>query len=233
MNKLDAYNYSLEEGFNRIITKLTYKTLSRYFYGVSCLEMGCADGVGTQFLIEKFKHVTAVDGSSKMIKKLRKRLVQKKNLEIVLSYFENLSLNKKFDTIMVSHVLEHVDDSIRILKVTKKHAHKKTIIIIEVPNAHSLHRQAGVLMGLIKEEHSLNSSDKSVGHKRVFDLDLLTQIIIESGLKIKKTGGFLLKPFSNTQLEKIFDSEKMIKAYSELGEKYPGIAAEIYAICSL
>lgn len=233
MNKLDKYEYTTTKGFvSRVGTILTYKVMKKYFYGESCIDLGCADGGGTKILLDNFKRVAVVDASKKMLEKLSKNIKSRK-LHIVQSYIENLELDEKFDTIILSHILEHVEDPIRVLKVARSLAHEKSRIIIDVPNAFSLHRQAGVLLGLIKSECCLNEQDALVGHQRVYDKGKLLEDIDKANLKIIKTGGFFLKAFSNTQLEKIIDSEMMINAYSQLGEKYPDLAAEIYAVCSL
>lgn len=229
---LDQYNYSIAEGFNYYITTLTYKTLSKYFYGDTCLELGSADGLGTEIILKHFRKVTSVDGSGSMIKKLKKRLGWNKNLEIIHSYIEDLKLNKTFDTILLTHVLEHVVSPQKVLQVIKKHAVKTTTIIIEVPSAYSIHRQAGVLLKLIQEEHELNKADKSVGHVRVYDMSLLTKEVERAGLAITQQGGFLMKPFSNKQMLRSLDNPLQdITAYNQLGIKYPELAAEIFVIC--
>lgn len=233
MNKLDKYEYTTTKGFaSRVGTILTYQVVKKYFYGENCIDLGCADGGGTKILLDNFKRVVAVDASEKMLEKLRKNITSHK-LHVIKSYIENLKLDEKFDTIILSHILEHVDDPIRVLKVARSLAHGRSRIIIDVPNAFSLHRQAGVLLGQLKSEYYLNEQDASVGHQRVYDMEKLLAAIDKVNLKVIKTGGFFLKPFSNAQLEQIINSEIMINAYNQLGEKYPDVAAEIYAICSL
>ena len=234
INNLDQYNYSVSRGFTaEITTNPTYTLLSKYFRGTSCLELGCADGAGTKILLNHFSKVVAVDGSLKMIRKIKK-WIRSKKLRVVHSYFENLSLPSKFDTVVMCHVLEHVDNPVIVLKNVKRFVKKNGRIIINVPNAFSLHRQAGVLLGMLKDEHDLNESDLSVGHKRVYDINKLKEDIKNAGLKTIKTGGFLLKAFSNSQLKEVFKKNpKNIDAYIKLGEKYPEIAAEIYTICKI
>lgn len=235
-NKLENYqkNYSTSQGLNALAsTQLGYRTFSKYFSGKSCLELGCADGGGTKILLPHFDNVTVVDGSSLMLSRLSKN-IQSKKLTVVHSLFENLNLKKKFDTIVASHVLEHVEIPELILETIRHHAHPKSRIIISVPNANSLHRQAGVLLRILNSVYDLGKSDKLIGHGRVFDQEKLRKIINGSGFRIVAEGGYFLKIFSYSQLEKIMaNSGKMINAYGKLGERYPEIAAEIYAVCKI
>ncbi|NLH39957.1 MAG: hypothetical protein GX445_07850 [Elusimicrobia bacterium] len=98
------------------------------------------------------------------------------------------------------------------------------------PNANSIHRQAGVKMGLLKRENELNKLDKKLGHRRIYTLETLQNDINKAGLNIKEIGGIFLKPLSNTRIEKWW-TKKMMDAFYELGKKYPEIGAEIYAVC--
>lgn len=233
MQNLDKYQYSAAEGINASLAVIpTHLVLKKYFTGKNCLELGCADGGGTKILLEYFDQVVAVDGSKTMLDKLKSRIKSEK-LTTIHSYFENLDLTQKFDTIMMSHILEHVDNPIVVLKIAAKFAHEKTKIIIAVPNALSLHRQVGVLMGLLKSEYELNERDLTQGHQRIYDRNKLKRDIKKSGLKITASGGFVIKCFSYDQLEKIMDNPKTIEAFTILGQKYPDIAAEIYAICMI
>lgn len=231
MYNLDKYNFSTKEGFNSTLLKLRYSHLSRYFKGDSCLELGPADGEGTKILLKYFKKVVAVDGSKKLINKAKKEIKSKK-VVLINSYFENLDLEEKFDTIMMAHVLEHVKNPVLVIKIATKFLKKDGIIIVDVPNALSIHRQVGVLMGMLKSEYELNKQDLSIGHKRVYNMQKLVKDITLGGLRVKNKGGIFLKPFSNAQMEKIL-SKKRIEAFSLMGIKFPEIAAEIYVVCSL
>jgi 2-polyprenyl-3-methyl-5-hydroxy-6-metoxy-1,4-benzoquinol methylase len=42
---------------------------------------------------------------------------------------------------MLTHILEHVDDPVQVLKIAKKFLKEDGVLIADVPNAHSLHRE--------------------------------------------------------------------------------------------
>jgi 2-polyprenyl-3-methyl-5-hydroxy-6-metoxy-1,4-benzoquinol methylase len=231
MNNLDKYKFSTKNGFNSVLLKLRYEKLSKYFKGDSCLELGCADGEGTKILLKHFKRIIAVDGSQKLVAEAKNE-ISSNRVTFICSYFEDLKFNEKFDTIVLAHILEHVSDPLRTLKIARKFLKKGGVMIVDVPNALSIHRQVGVLMGMIKSEHALNSADLSIGHRRVYDMNSFKKMAKKADLKIIREGGLFMKPFSNVQMEKLLD-KKGIHAFNEVGQRYPEIAAEIYIICKL
>ena len=167
--RLNKYNFSTNAGFNSVLLELRYEELKKFYVGDSCLEMGCADGKGTSLLLKYFKRIVAVDGSGKFLN-MAKMDVKDSKVEFVHSLFEELDLKEKFDVVILPHILEHVSDPIRVLQVAKKHVSCDGLIIIDVPNALSLHRQLGVQMGMIKTEYTLNEADLSIGHQRIYDI---------------------------------------------------------------
>ena len=221
--------YSSRKGLDSKLILYRAKTLLPYFKGSKVLELGCADGLMTEMLVKHFKRVVAVDGSSKFCDEVRSR-IKTDNLEVVCSLFEDFEVNEKFDTIIMAHILEHVENRVQMLKLANNWLKDNGVILIDVPNANSIHRKAGVKMGLLKRVDELNELDKKLGHRRVYTWETLQKDIKEAGLKIKKCGGVFLKPLTNSQIEKWW-TEEMMDAFYELGKEYPEIAAEIYAVC--
>lgn len=217
--------------FNDWLIRQRYEHLKQYFKGKTCLELGPAHGEGTEYLLDYFEKVVAVDGSRIAIDKLKKRFPTDK-LITVRSYFEDLGLDKKFDTIVLAHILEHVDDPHILLVHAKKFLKPDGIMIIDVPNGLSLHRQVGVAMSLLKEPTELNDADLSIGHQRVYTPATFRKEISNAGLHIDKFGGMFIKILSNAQTEKVFN-EKQLGALLLVGQENPEIAAEIYIIGSL
>ncbi|MBI2426792.1 MAG: class I SAM-dependent methyltransferase [Candidatus Kerfeldbacteria bacterium] len=227
--RLNNITFSSYTGLNGKLITSRYRSLKPYFRGKICLELGCADGQGTKHLLSYFDHVTAVDGSASSIKALQERYKNPK-LSAVTSLFEAFETDVKYDTIVMEHILEHVEHPIEILRRSQKWLNRDGVILVDVPNARSLHRQAGVHMGLLKKCTDLNKADLSIGHRRVYTLETLQKDIEKSGLCVLETGGFFIKPLSNKQIEDSW-SEALIDAYYTLGAEYPDIAAEIFAVC--
>lgn len=213
-------------GANYYTIKYSFEVFKRHFIKGSLLEMGPAEGVMTEDLVKHFEDYTIVEGSSKFCKDLEERYPK---INIVNSLFEDYNTDKKFDNIVLGHVLEHVAYPVEILKIARNLLSKNGIILAAVPNAKSIHREAAVTLGLLKSIYELNEFDIHHGHRRVYNPDQFRIDFEKAGLTIAKQGGYWLKPLSNKQIEDTWSTE-MLMAFMELGERHPEISGEIYVI---
>lgn len=226
---LDTLKFSSKIGLNAKVINYRYRRLAEFFQGDSVLELGCADGQGLDILLQKFSRVVAVDGSKRLLNRL-KRTVQSPKLTLVHSYFEKLSLNETFDTVLMGHILEHVDDPQTVIRQAIKHLKPNGILIADVPNGNSIHRHVGVAMGLLQSVTDLNDADRSIGHQRVYMPETFRSEFTHLNLDMVTSGGFFIKPLANYQLETCLD-EKQLGAFLAVGEQFANIAAEIYVVC--
>lgn len=226
----DISNVSLyAAGVNSASIKYSFKVAQRYMAGDSILELGPAEGVMTELLAATGKNLTLVEGSGLFCDSLRTRFPQ---AHVVHALFEEFQSNELFDNIVLGHVLEHVEDPIDILSRAKQWLRPVTGRLFgAVPNARSLHRQAAVIMGLLRQEDALNEMDFHHGHRRVFNPESFRNAFRQAGLKVEIFGGYWMKPVSNAQTEASWTPE-MIEAFMALGERYPDIAGEIYIVAS-
>lgn len=231
MNYLDeiSQKYTTLTGMDMWTNYYEYLTIKKYFVGNTVLELGCADGGMTKLLLDDFESITVVDGSKNAVNRLKLQIGSNK-VETIVSYFEDIKLNRKFDTLLMGHILEHVDDPVYILDKFKSCLTDKGRIIITVPNAKSFHRIAGVKMGYLKSIYELNETDKRIGHKRVYDFERLKTDIEKSKLNISTRDGYWLKFLNNKQIEESWNDE-LIKVYMELGSQFLENAAEIVVVC--
>ena len=213
--------------FDKRLIRYRYASFNHSFQGENCLELGPADGQMTQFLVNDFKKITVVEGSLELLNKIP----DYDNLIKVHSLFEDYQPNEFFETIILEHILEHVEDPIALMRMVKKWLAPGGKLFLGVPNANSIHRLAAVKMGLLNEPSQLNSRDISLGHRRVYTHETFKNDIIASGLSIQEIGGVFFKPLSNGQIENGWD-EKMIQGFFELGKDFPEYAAEIFAVCT-
>jgi 2-polyprenyl-3-methyl-5-hydroxy-6-metoxy-1,4-benzoquinol methylase len=237
---LIASHFSSFNGFNSILTQYRYLSMKPYFQGSNCLELGSADGIISLQLIREFAHTTTVDGSTELVARLQHNYQHLLNNEPendfgelvnLVSLFEDVKLDKQFDTIIMAHILEHVSDPVSLLTMAKSWLKPNGCLIITVPNANSIHRKVGKIMGLLKEVTDLNDADISVGHRRVYTWDTLSNDLNNSGFEIEKREGIYFKPLSNDQIDQNWDN-KMIDAFYIIGKEFPEYCAEIMAICS-
>lgn len=96
------------------------------------LDLGCNTGDLSFFMAEKVKEVVGIDYDQKLID-----IAQKENIKPNLTFYcrealEYLKENsKQFDVLILSHILEHLDDPKQFLTDFKKHF---KFIYIELPD---------------------------------------------------------------------------------------------------
>ena len=212
--------------FDKRLICFRYETIKPKLVGKRGLELGPAEGEMTQFLIQDFDELTIVEGSSDLLKKIPDWA----NLIKVNSIFEEFEPVQNFDSIILEHVLEHVDDPQALLVPVRRWLAPNGRLFIGVPNGNSIHRLVAVKMGMLDNPCQLNARDQALGHRRVYTPSTFKTEIELSGLKVLEIGGVFFKPLSNGQIQENW-SEEMIQGFYELGKDFPDYAAEIYAVC--
>lgn len=221
-----ATHFSMLKGVNGRLEKYRIDIVSRKLKKGTVLDVGCADGVMAKALSNKFD-VTGLDGSEKLIKRARTIAPKAK---FIFSLFEKFKPKQKYDNVVLSFILEHVDNPKQLLQLTKEWVKDDGIIIILVPNAESIHRRVGKQLGMLKDLHDLNETDLSQGHRRVYDLDSLSREIENVGLKIIEKDGYFLKFLSEKQMEDW--NRELLDAFYEVSYSMnKRLCMEIYAVC--
>ncbi len=214
--------------FDKRLIRYRYETIKPKLTGNRGLELGPAEGEMTNFLRHDFDTLTVVEGSSELLAKIP----DYKNVIKVHALFEEFRPEKPFDSIIIEHVLEHVDDPVGLLMRVKQWLAPGGRLFLGVPNGHSIHRLAAVKMGMLDNPCELNPRDHALGHRRVYTPESFRSDIEKTGLQIVEMGGVYFKPLSNGQIQENW-SEEMIQGFFELGKDFPDLAAEIYTVCRL
>lgn len=208
MKHLDdiAMNYHLKGGMpdmfiEAICQQHEIQWLSRHITeNTSVLDLGLGDGLFLE-AFQNHKKFTILEGSEALalhgqttIRKLGSEV------EVIHTYFEDYSPEEKYDVVIASHVLEHVNNPEHIIKLSKHWLKPKGKLIVIVPNRESLHRRLGVTMGLQKNLDDLSPRDHAVGHLRVYDLTTLLKELTSNKFVILENRGFFTKTLSNGQM---------------------------------
>ena len=224
-----AKDFTMESGLTKKVEAYFIEKIKKDLKKGRLLEIGCADGYLSKMLSEFPVKITAIDGSKKLIDKARRRKLR--NVKFINTLYEEYKPEIQFDTIILSDILEHVSDPVDLLRKTKKWLKKNGRSIVISPNAYSLHRQIGVLAGMLGNAHDLNATDLKVGHRRVYDIKLLKAKIKKAELKVIKEDGFFLKPLSDVQMEDL--PNEVINAFYLIGKKIPKrFLALLYVVAS-
>lgn len=181
------------------------------------LELGYGEGIVTEHLVTSGKTVTQLEGSSILVKKVQDRYGSR--VSSVHGLFEEFTPNQRFDAVLASHVLEHVDEPVALLKRMRSWVKPGGRVLIIVPNSESIHRRLAVLMGLQPRPDSLSARDMLVGHQRVYSLSGLLAHVNAGGFDVISARGFFFKPLANSMM--LHFSPPLIEAMNEIASSMP------------
>ena len=209
------------------------KTFIPFFSKQNVLELGSYKGDFTQHLSKHFSQITCIEASSEAAEFAKNKL---SNANIICDTFENCNLNKKFDNIIITHVLEHIDDRVELLKkINRMWLSKNGKLFIVCPNANAISRQIAVKMGIMSEVTCITESEYKHGHRITYSFESLEKDILQSGLKIFFKTGIFLKSLANFQMDKVINQNIVTKEYLDgcynLGFKYPDLCSSIFFLC--
>lgn len=93
------------------------------------LDIGIRDGAFLSLLKDRgYTDLYGVDIYERTIE-----ITKSNGIECEVADVHEMSLNRKFDTVMMSHVLEHCPDPVRVLDNVYNHMNDDGILFIEVP----------------------------------------------------------------------------------------------------
>lgn len=198
----------------------------------SLLELGLGHGFTTNIFANHFEQHVVLEGSPAVIRNFHERHPECR-AQIVETYFEAFSTERKFDVIVMGFILEHVDDPLQILRHFRQFLAPGGKMFLAVPNAEVMNRRLGHLAGMLDDMSALSENDHLLGHKRYYTVASLTSEVGQAGYRINRLEGIYLKPFTTRQIVSLQLDRKIITALCDLGVSYPelscGILAEISA----
>ena len=210
------------------------KSFKPFFGNGNLLELGSFKGEFTKRLVPFFNDITCVEASNEAVN------VAKENLgslvKIHNELFENIVLPTKYDNIILTHVLEHISDPVKLLKKIKDEwLSDKGKLFVVCPNANAPSRQIAVKMGLISHNSAITSGEKEHGHYITYTFDTLERDLKKSKLNITHRSGIFFKPLANFQWDKILQTDIISNEYLdgcyELGQVYPDLCSSLFFVC--
>lgn len=170
----------------------------------SCvLDVGCNSGILGKSLIANKKCVVEGMDINKIALNIAKKNGYKKTYLIDLDK-EKISLNKKYDYIIFSDVLEHLKNPEVLLKSIYKNLKKNGQIIISVPNIAFIYYRLHLLLGNFEYKNA-GVMDKT--HLKFFTFNSIKKLLLKNNYKIIKIQGINIvskKLFFLKLLDKIF-----------------------------
>ena len=229
-NRQYAYNFDFD-----VMHPYMIKAFTPFKVEGKALELGCYKGAFTKRLQEIFNDITCVEASTEALNEAVNYVTDEK-IQFINARFEDVQLEKQYDNIFLTHVLEHIDERVGLLnKINIEWLTKKGVLFVVCPNAHAASRQIAVKMGIMNSCEAVTEGELKHGHRLTYTLDTLRQDILKSGLEIVHESGIFFKPFANFQWDKLLNTDIVTKEYLdgcyELGKEYPDLCSSIYFIC--
>jgi 2-polyprenyl-3-methyl-5-hydroxy-6-metoxy-1,4-benzoquinol methylase len=210
------------------------RSFEPFFQPGNLLELGSFKGEFTHRLVRHFDDITCVEASGEAIEEARRNLGDR--VQFVHSMFESATLPRRYDNIVLTHVLEHLDDPVRVLKrVNEEWLAESGRFFLVCPNANAPSRQIAVKMGLISHNAAVTPAEDAHGHRCTYSLDTLERDAVAAGLKVVHRSGIFFKALANFQWDRLLQTDIISKEYLEgcykLGQLYPDLCSSIFLMC--
>ncbi len=243
MNSKRDYNIEIEDvrdhryayGFDfDVMHGYMINSFEPFFRMGSLLELGSFKGALTKRLLPFFEDLTCVEASSIAMSEAHQALGD--NIKFVNSMFENAVLPKRYDNIVMTHVLEHLDDPVSVLKrVNDEWLADDGYFFLVCPNANAPSRQIAVKMGLISHNAAVTPAEHEHGHRCTYSLDTLERDATAAGLQVIHRSGIFFKALANFQWDRLLQTDIISKDYLDgcyaLGQQYPDLCSSIFLVC--
>lgn len=210
------------------------KSFEPFFKKGNLLELGSFQGNFTKRFLPHFDDITCVEASDEAIKIAKKEI--EKEVKFILGMFEEVSLPSKYENIILTHVLEHITDPVKVLKkINDEWLSDNGKLFLVCPNANAPSRQIAVKMGLIRHNSAVTPAEKEHGHQITYTLDTLERDAKAAGLRIVHRSGIFFKALANFQWDRLLETDIISKEYLEgcfqLGQHYPDLCSSIFLLC--
>lgn len=224
-----AYSFDFD-----VMHPFMLKSFIPFFKQGNFLELGSFKGDFTRKFLPYFEDVTCVEASDEAISIAKSEFG--KRVKFYNSLFENVVLPNKYDNIVLTHVLEHIDDPVGLLKrVNNEWLSDNGRFFLVCPNANAPSRQIAVKMGLITHNSAVTPAEKEHGHNITYTLDTLERDAKAAGLKVVHRSGIFFKALANFQWDKLLNTDIISEEYLEgcymLGQQYPDLCSSVFLMC--
>jgi 2-polyprenyl-3-methyl-5-hydroxy-6-metoxy-1,4-benzoquinol methylase len=224
-----AYDFDLD-----VMHPFMLRSFEPFFRQGNTLEMGSYKGDFTKRLLAYFKDITCIEVSDEAISFAKKEFGNK--VHFVHSLFETANLPAKYDNVILTHVLEHLEDPIFVLRrINNEWLTENGRLFLACPNANAPSRQIAVKMGLITHNSAVTPAEAAHGHKITYTLDTLERDAKAAGLKVVYRSGIFFKALANFQWDKLLKTDIISSEYLEgcyqLGQQYPDLCSSIFLMC--
>ncbi|MBO1057311.1 MAG: class I SAM-dependent methyltransferase [Dolichospermum sp. JUN01] len=223
------YDFDLD-----VIHPFMIKSFTPFFRLGNIMELGSFKGDFRRRLLTLFKDITCVEASNEAIDIAKKELGEK--VKFINSTFETATLPRKYENIVLTHVLEHLDDPILVMKrINDEWLSDTGRFFLVCPNANAPSRQIAVKMGSISHNSAVTTAEAEHGHRITYTFDTLERDAKAAGLNVIHRSGIFFKALANFQWDRLLSTDIISPEYLEgcyqLGQQYPDLCSSIFLMC--
>lgn len=224
-----AYNFDFD-----VMHRFMIDSFQPFFRQGSCLELGSFKGDFTKRLFPFFNDITCVEASDEAIAEAKQNYGDKINF--INALFEEAALPSTYDNIILTHVLEHLDNPVAVMKrINDEWLSDTGRFFLVCPNANAPSRQIAVKMGLITHNNAITPAEEAHGHRITYTLDTLERDARAAGLRVVHRSGIFFKALANFQWDRLLNTDIISDAYLQgcfqLGQVYPDLCSSIFLMC--
>ncbi|MEW6562855.1 MAG: class I SAM-dependent methyltransferase [Pseudomonadota bacterium] len=233
VDNADSEKYAYSFDFD-VMHPYMMRSFAPFFRTGSLLELGSYQGQFTQRFLDYFDDITCVEASEEAVTVARGKLGDR--VAYVNDLFEQVELPRRYDNIVMTHVLEHLDDPVRVLsRVNEEWLAEGGRFFLVCPNANAPSRQIAVKMGLISHNAAVTPAESEHGHRCTYALDTLERDAVAAGLRVVYRSGIFFKALANFQWDRLLQTDIISREYLEgcyqLGQQYPDFCSSIFLLC--
>lgn len=224
-----AYNFDFD-----VMHPYMIKSFEPFFNKGNLLELGSFKGDFTKKFLPYFEEITCVEASEVALAQAKQELGNK--VRFVNALFEQATLSDRYNNIVLTHVLEHLDDPVLVLKrINEEWLADNGRLFLVCPNANAPSRQIAVKMGLISHNAAVTPAEVEHGHRRTYTLDTLERDATAAGLEVVHRSGVFFKALANFQWDRLLQTDIISREYLDgcykLGQQYPDLCSSIFLLC--
>jgi SAM-dependent methyltransferase len=224
-----AYNFDFD-----VMHPFMVRSFQPFFKPGNVLELGSFKGDFTRRLLPFFSDITCVEASGEAISHAKKEFGDK--VKLVHALFEEVTLPVRYENIVLTHVLEHLDDPVGVMsRINREWLSDTGRFFLVCPNANAPSRQIAVKMGLISHNSAITPAEREHGHRITYTLDTLERDARAAGLRVVYRSGIFFKALANFQWDRLLNTDIISKEYLEgcyqLGQVYPDLCSSIFLLC--
>ena len=224
---------SIQEEFRKVEL---VKVLDEFLWQ-SLVEVGCGNNSITTYL-KDFKRAVIIEPVKEL---LEKNLLKSESDERLsgfhgyLTQFEQES-NEKFDVCVLSSLLHEISNQSEMLIDCWNLLNPGGTLVVNVPNAMSLHRILAVNKGLINSVFEISQTQRRMQQlSPPFSTESLEHLIRRSGFSIQRIYTVIPKPFDHQSMSDFLKlgivTEGFLDQLNMMSEVFEPFGSEIMAIC--